>query len=120
MRPSPRRLPAGALLALAVALAGCSTTPDGPRPGNVTPRADDAVVELVGLSFAPSTLRVPIGKRVLWRWTDAVVHNVVSDDFVSSKAQSGGTYAVRFDKAGSYPYRCTLHTGMEGTIVVAS
>jgi plastocyanin len=86
----------------------------------VAPKPDDAVVELVGISFSPATLRVPVGKRVLWRWTDAVVHNVVSDGFVSSKAQSGGTYAVRFDKAGSYPYRCTLHEGMNGTIVVAS
>jgi len=76
------------------------------------------VVELVGLSFQPRTINVPVGKRVLWRWTDSVVHNVVSDDFVSSKSQGGGAYAVSFDKPGTFAYRCSLHTGMDGTVVV--
>ncbi len=108
-----------ALLAVAVAVAGCSTT-QGVRAGDVAPKPDDAVVQLVGLSFQPSSLQVPVGKRVRWQWTDAVVHNVVSDEFASSKAQSGGTYAVRFDKPGTFAYRCSLHTGMEGTITVTA
>jgi plastocyanin len=118
VRPSPGRRLAGALLATATVLAACSTTPQGVRPGDATARPGDAVVQLVGLTFDPATLQVPKGKRVLWRWTDSVVHNVVSDDFVSSKAQSGGAYAVTFDRPGTYAYRCTLHTGMDGTIVV--
>jgi len=105
---------------MAVAIAGCATTPQGVGAGAVTPQPDDAVVELVGLTFQPSALQVPIGKRVRWQWTDSVVHNVVSDDFASSKAQSGGAYAVRFDRAGTFAYRCSLHTGMEGTITVTA
>ena len=118
MRPSPRSACA-ALLAAAVAAAGCATTSeDGPRAGDVTQRPDDAVVELVGLEFDPRTIEVPVARRVLWRWTDSVVPNVVSGDFASSKALDGGSYAVRFDRAGTFPYRCTLHTGMDGTVVV--
>lgn len=106
-----------ALLA-AVLLAGCATTSKGSGSGDTAQEPGDAVVKLVGLEFDPETIRVPIGRRVLWQWTDAVVHNVVSDDFASSKALDGGVYAVRFDKVGSYPYRCTLHTGMDGTVLV--
>jgi len=102
-----------------MAVAGCSTTPEGGGPGEAKPKPDDAVVELVGLTFKPRTIQVPVGKRVLWRWTDSVVHNVVSDNFADSKAQSGGTYAVRFDHAGTFAYQCSLHTGMDGTVVVA-
>jgi len=97
---------------------GCSTTSEGTPAGKAAQQPGDAVVDLVGLTFQPRTLTVPIGKRVLWRWTDSVVHNVVSDDFPGSKAQGGGTYAVRFDNAGTFAYRCSLHTGMEGTVVV--
>ena len=118
MQRHPRPLLATALATALVGAAGCSTTPTGPQAGAATQKPDDAVVELVGLTFSPRTLQVPVGKRVLWQWTDSVIHNVVSDAFVSSKAQGGGTYAVRFDQAGTFAYRCTLHTGMEGTIVV--
>jgi plastocyanin len=99
-------------------MAGCATTSDGVGSGSADPEPGDAVVDLVGLEFEPRTIQVPVGKRVLWQWTDSIVHNVVSDDFASSKALAGGTYAVRFDRSGTYPYRCTLHTGMDGTVVV--
>ena len=118
MRRSPRP-PLACTLALTMVVAACATTSDGPSAGPVSQQPGDAVVKLVGLDFEPRTVEVPVGRRVLWRWTDSVVHNVVSDDFASSKALDGGAYAVTFDRAGTYPYRCTLHTGMDGTVVVA-
>jgi plastocyanin len=118
VRPSPPIRLATALLAVALGVAGCATTPEGAQTGDVTRQADDAVVELVGLEFAPKQIQVPTGTRVLWQWTDSVVHNVVSDTFKSSAALNGGAYAIRFDRPGTYPYRCTLHTGMDGTVVV--
>lgn len=117
VRPTPRSLAAAALAVLA---AGCATTPDGPRAGSVTRQPGDAVVELVGLEFVPRRIEIPVGTRVLWQWTDSVVHNVVSPDFASSKALDGGAYAVRFDRAGTFDYRCTLHVGMDGTVVVTA
>lgn len=105
------------MLAAALSLAGCASTTGGPPPP-AKPEPDDAVVRLVGLSFEPRTIQVPVGKRVRWDWTDSVVHNVVSPDFASSPELSGGSHAVRFNRAGTFPYRCTLHTGMNGTVVV--
>jgi len=106
---------AGLVLCVVVAIAGCATTSKTTPP---PPEADDAVVRLVGLDFEPSTVRVPVGRRVRWEWTDSVVHNVVSTDFASSKELAGGSHSVRFDRTGTFQYRCTLHKGMEGTVVV--
>jgi plastocyanin len=104
----------GAVAAGVVLLAGCS----GTKGANTQPEAGDIEVQLVGLRFSPDKVEVPVGKRVVWRWTDRVSHNVVADGaaFVGSKVQSGGTYVIRFDKAGTYPYQCTLHDGMRGTV----
>jgi plastocyanin len=117
-----RRLPstplAAPLLAAVLGSTGCATTPERAQADEVTRQADDAVVELVGLEFEPKQIQVPLGTRVLWLWTDSVVHDVVSDQFKSSAPLNGGAYAIRFDRSGTYPYRCTLHTGMDGTVVV--
>ena len=114
---SSRRPRAGLVVAAAVVMGGCATT-SGVAAPSVTPEPGDIVVRLVGLDFESRTTTVPVGGRVLWQWTDSVVHNVVSPDFASSKELDGGTHAVRFDRAGTFPYRCTLHVGMDGTVVV--
>jgi plastocyanin len=96
--------------------AACGGSSDG---SNTEPEAGDVTVQLVGLRFDPAMVEVPVGKRVVWRWTDRVGHNVVADGaaFLGSKVQSGGTYVIRFDRPGTYPYQCTLHEGMRGTVV---
>ncbi len=122
MRRSPRTpaaWQAGALVsAAAMVLAGCASTSGSTPPPAAAPEPGDTVVRLVGLDFDPRTIQVPVGTRVRWQWTDSVVHNVVSKDFASSRELDGGAHAVRFDRSGTFPYRCTLHAGMDGTVVV--
>jgi plastocyanin len=48
-------------------------------------------------------------------------HNVTSRGkrrFASSPSMARGTYAVRFTRPGTYRYVCTIHFGMNGTVVV--
>jgi len=114
----PSRLRSSAIVGVLVSLgAGCGTSPAA-GPGPAAPEPGDVVVGLVGLDFEPRSLEVPAGTRVRWQWTDSVVHNVVSTDFASSRELDGGAHAVRFDRPGTFPYRCTLHAGMDGTILV--
>jgi plastocyanin len=50
-----------------------------------------------------------------------VSHNVTSRGaprFRSSPTKMTGTWSVRFAKAGTYRYVCTLHPGMAGRVVV--
>ena len=104
---------------MAVALTGCATTSRAVSSPAAAPEPGDAVVRLVGLDFEPRTIQIPVGTRVRWQWTDSVVHNVVSNDFASSRELDGGAHAVRFERSGTFPYRCTLHAGMDGIVVVS-
>lgn len=76
-------------------------------------------VTLRNLAFNPARLTVDRGDTVVWRWRDgATRHNVVSRSFKGASARSSGTYRFRFGAPGTYRYRCTLHAGMTGTVVV--
>jgi len=107
----------GAVLVLAIGCQGAA--PEADAPAADTPAANEVAVRLVGLRFEPTEVVVPVGQSVVWRWTDRVAHNVVADGaaFKASRVQSGGSYRITFDKAGTYPYQCTLHEGMRGTVV---
>jgi plastocyanin len=39
-------------------------------------------------------------------------------EFSSGNISSGGTFSHTFTTAGSYPYTCTIHPSMVGTITV--
>jgi plastocyanin len=39
-------------------------------------------------------------------------------EFKSDNIGNGGTYSFTFDKAGTYPYHCTIHPGMTGVVIV--
>lgn len=80
-----------------------------------------AAVKLIGLSFGPSSTEVKAGETVTWTWTEPVAHNVTSTGgggALKSGTIQGPTFAVTFTEAGEYPYQCTLHAGMNGTVVV--
>lgn len=114
------RLAAGLFaLVLTVALGACGDSDDandaaGDANGGA---ADGKTVGLKDLKFKPEKLTVKVGDTVTWRWQENVLHNVVADEFKSENL-SKGTYTHTFDQAGTYDYRCTLHPGMDGEVVV--
>ena len=107
------------LLVLTFTLAACSSGPKA-NPANAQPVRGVTTVEAKDLKFQPPAIEVPAGTEVTWRFDDgAVPHNVKGDGF-ASKNQERGTFTHRFAKAGEYRYRCTLHAGMEGRVVVTA
>jgi plastocyanin len=116
--PRPRRPLASLLLVLAFTLAACRSAPAA-SPADSTPVRGVTAVEAKDLKFLPPAIEVRPGTEVTWRFDDgAVPHNVKGDGFASGN-QERGTFSHRFDKAGEFRYRCTLHAGMEGRVVVA-
>jgi plastocyanin len=97
---------AGALLLPAAALGGASA-------------AATHTVLLHNFRFHPSTLSIRRGDKVTWEWRDQVEHNVTFHGF-HSHTQVHGSYTVRFTRAGTFNYRCTIHAeeGMRAKIVV--
>ena len=77
-------------------------------------------VVLKDIRFHPGTLSIKRGDTVSWLWEDkGTKHNVTGSGF-KSKTMSKGSFSVRFTKAGTFNYRCTIHAaeGMKGKIVV--
>jgi len=71
-------------------------------------------------AFAPANVSIPVGATVTWKFEDSVQHNVTASDqsFKSADLSSGQTFAMTFTKPGSFPYTCTIHPYMIGTITV--
>jgi plastocyanin len=103
-------------LLAAVVLAACSA--GGPDPAAAAPVRTGEVVAK-GNRFDPVAVEVPAGTEVTWRFEDGgTPHDVTGDGWKSGDPQSKGTFRHTFDAPGTYDYRCTLHSGMEGRVVV--
>jgi plastocyanin len=112
VRPALRLL----LPALAVVvLAACSGGGDGAAAATPV-KASEVVAK--DTRFNPATVEVPAGTTVTWKFQDGSVPHDVKGDGFESKTQSSGSYQHRFDAPGTYAYRCTLHSGMKGRVVV--
>ena len=103
------------VLVAVMLLAGSSSV-----TANAQPSAANAVVKIDNFSFGPQTLRVPIGATVTWTNSDDIPHTSVSTDgvFKSKVLDTDEKFSYTFTKAGSYPYYCTIHPKMTGTVVV--
>lgn len=104
-------------LALTAGLALTACTDDGGAAAAAPTATGGTTVELAKLRFEPEALRVPAGTEVTWVWTDGLAHNVVGEGF-KSEVMRGGRFRHTFDEPGEVAYTCTLHPGMDGTIVV--
>lgn len=67
--------------------------------------------------FRAKTVTITKGDTVTWKWVGSNPHNVKFASF-SSKLQVNGTFKRRFTKRGTFRYRCTIHSGMTGKVVV--
>lgn len=89
------------------------------------PTADAArtkTVVIEDIAFSPETARISRGDRVRWVWRDgSTPHNVRSRGsrrFKGSGTKTDGSHTVRFTRAGTYRYVCTVHIGMDAKVVV--
>lgn len=73
--------------------------------------------------FSPATVTLKVGQVVEWEDdSSGVPHNVTFTGAASGLSGPTGTnnWEVKFIVAGTYNYKCTLHTGMTGTVTVTS
>ncbi len=71
-------------------------------------------------AFTPSSITVAVNTTIKWTNKDGMTHTVTSTSglFDSGSISSGGTYSHQFATTGSYSYRCTIHSGMTGMVIV--
>ncbi|MHB9149559.1 MAG: cupredoxin domain-containing protein [Thermoleophilia bacterium] len=112
----------GFLLVAVVVLVGCSSSSSDPGATTTVQSSGDGslVVKMMDASFEPETLTVKAGDTVRWVNEDSASHNAVAEDdsWGTDLFGEGGSGSVTFDAPGVYPFVCTAHAGMKGTIVV--
>jgi plastocyanin len=84
------------------------------------PSGSSADVKIDNFSFGPQTLTVSVGTTVVWTNRDDIPHTVVSTDgvFKSNVRDTDEKFSFTFNKAGTYPYFCSVHPKMTGKVVV--
>jgi plastocyanin len=94
-----------------------ATVPGGPSSSIAIP----AGAAVLGTSaYAPDALNVDAGTTVTWLNSDSVSHTSTSNaaGWNSGEVAPGGQFSVAFPTPGTFPYHCTIHPGMVGTVVV--
>jgi plastocyanin len=77
-------------------------------------------VVMTNRTYDPQEVTVKVGDTVTWVNEDAPKHDVVADngEFKSQLFDKGQSFSYTFTKAGTYPYHCSIHPGMTGTVIV--
>ncbi len=105
----------------AVAMGGCL------GGGNMNPPPGTHDVNIVSsyygdFSFSPSSLTIHVGENVTWTNNAGTNHDVVSnntaDPFDSGILAVGHSFTHEFNVIGVFPYHCSIHPTMTGTITV--
>ena len=112
----------------ALFLAACGGSDSAEEPATAAKPAAAAKtdagnrVEIKAFQFKPDPLEVKVGDKVTFVNLDATVHDVTSKQLGVSEDLDGknAETTITFDKAGTFKYVCTRHSGpgMRGQVVV--
>lgn len=125
-------------LGCALLLAACGGSPDNTSGGggggggcNASSTASGSPAQVVKLvsdpntvgAFDPKTVTVKVGQAVEWDWQDpSSSHTVTADNgsFDSGLCSQGTKFVQTFSSPGTVTYKCSIHSGMQGTVTVTS
>lgn len=93
----------------------------GTRVVTVLPVGAGAIVTMPGNSFIPIEVTIRVGEQVFFEFPQAI-HNVIFQNKTGApqdiQQTRNVTVARTFPVAGQFPYDCTLHPGMVGSVTV--
>src|SRR5688572_14191294 len=77
-------------------------------------------VDIVGFGFSPPSLNINANDTVVWTERDGAFHSSTSDTGVwdSGSLSLNQSFQFAFPATGNYPYHCTPHPDMTGSINV--
>jgi plastocyanin len=79
-------------------------------------------VTMDGTTFKPGSMTIKLGDVVVWTNEDPFPHTATAiaatPAFDSKPVAPGGRFIFKPAAKGDYPYKCTLHTTMRGTLHV--
>jgi plastocyanin len=109
----------------AALLAGCggSGTAKAPTPSPTASGGSSSTsgIKIDNFAFSPATLTVAGGARIAVTNDDGTAHTLTADDghsFDTGSIDSRSSSTVTAPKPGRYPFHCSIHPFMHGTLVV--
>lgn len=107
------------------ALAGGTQAPAGTSAASA-PCTDSTGTTVVAVGVANNAWQQPINAKVgdviTWTNGDTVPHKVALDDgscAMSDNIPGGGSKSLVFSVAGTFPFHCSVHPSMKGTITIS-
>ena len=110
----------------ALLLAGCG---DGDSPSasadssgsssQAVSVGSSSAVKINDFKFSPASVTVKQGARVTVTNQDSTAHTATADDghsFDTGTLADGASQTISVSKPGSYPYHCSIHPFMHGTL----
>lgn len=119
-----------------IALAGCgsgasATGTPGAAAGTPGAAAGDPCAKstatgtvqaaVADFAFNPATVTAKVGDVITWTNAGPASHTVTLDNVPAcdtGSIASGATGSLTFSAAGSYPFHCSFHSSMKGTITI--
>jgi plastocyanin len=79
-----------------------------------------APVSIIDFAFTPNSITVPVGTTVAWTNMGTRSHTVTENtgSFDSGTILPEAQSFHQFTVPGTYPYHCSIHTSMVGTVIV--
>ncbi len=81
-------------------------------------------VSIQNFAFSPSSITINVGDSVTWTNNDGASHTASStsgpESFDSGTLTGSATFNYTFNTAGTYDYRCDIHTSMTASITVTA
>jgi len=126
------------LLIAGILIFGCTqygnggTTPPPPTTNPVTNpvtnpatggTGNSVTTHIQNFAFNPADISIKKGDTIAWVNDDSVPHQIksVSGTFDSPTIAPGGSFQHTFsDAPGVYPYSCSIHPSMHGSITITS
>jgi plastocyanin len=87
-------------------------------------------VSIAGSAFSPASTKAKLGDSVKWTNMDGFAHTSTSDGvndgsgfpgvglWASGNLAHSGTFTFQFTFAGTFPYHCSIHNFMQGSVKV--
>jgi plastocyanin len=113
-----------AALALGISFGCGSSSPASPSLTS-TPSGNTVSIvmnssTLTTNAYSPNPITISVGGSVTWMNNDTVTHTATGNTglFDTGPISPGQQVSKTFSTTGSFPYHCTIHPGMVGTVNV--
>jgi plastocyanin len=115
---------ASSFLIVLLSLSSCSPNPKASvsqtTPPLVSEQTADVTVKIRNFKFEPANLAIAVGKTVQFINLDEEPHTATATDgaFDSKALDTNQTWNYTATMPGTYPYICSVHPFMKGTLTV--